>query len=283
MQPKQNARLEPLTPADKAQGFTLLELLAIVIVLCLMLPLVCFSLAGSRTSTTGFQCLNNHRQLVNAWRMYADDNQGRLVYNTDGGWVGHSPTQPAWAGGWLDLTSSTDNTNTALLINHDFYPYSAFLGPYIKSPRPFKCPADGATVPMWGQNVLRVRSVSMNNFVGELSRTWTTKSRYCSFTNLAQVKSPSRIWFFLDEREDSINDEWFVTDPDVRYQIVDYPAAYHGSAAGFSFIDGHAEIHVWTDARTVPPFDPNGYLLLNINLPGDSDIDWLQQHASELK
>jgi hypothetical protein len=42
----------------------------------------------------------------------------------------------------------------------------------------------------------------------------------------------------LDERQDSINDGHFVTEMDgypdpQRTKIVDYPASYHGGAAGF--------------------------------------------------
>ena len=84
----------------------------------------------------------------------------------------------------------------------------------------------------------------------------------------------------LDEREDSINDGWFATDPDVQYQLVDYPASYHGNAGGLSFADGHSEIHKWTDARTMPVLVSGQLLPLNVNLPGDKDVLWLAQHAA---
>ena len=84
----------------------------------------------------------------------------------------------------------------------------------------------------------------------------------------------------LDEREDSINDGWFATDPDNLYQLIDYPASYHGRAAGFSFADGHSEIHRWLDGRTVPLLQPGTLLQLNVNLPGDKDVYWLSQRAA---
>jgi prepilin-type processing-associated H-X9-DG protein len=84
----------------------------------------------------------------------------------------------------------------------------------------------------------------------------------------------------LDEREDSINDGWFATDPDTMYQLIDYPASYHNRAAGFSFADGHSEIHRWRDARTMPSLSPGQLLPLNVNLPGDQDVVWLSQHAA---
>jgi len=160
------------------------------------------------------------------------------------------------------------------------YPYGAYLGSYIKNPSSFKCPADLSTVTIAGQRLSRVRSVSMNNFVGTESRTWTGSSRYTLCTKIAQVKSPVNMFVFLDEREDSINDGWYASDPDTNYQIVDYPASYHGRAAGFSFADGHSEIHRWRDGRTMPVLKSGLSLTLNVNLPGDEDVHWLAQHAA---
>ena len=41
----------------------------------------------------------------------------------------------------------------------------------------------------------------------------------------------------------------------------DLPASYHANAAGFSYADGHSEIHKWVDSRTdfnVGPGDSAG-------------------------
>ena len=231
----------------------------------------------SRTGTNSLQCLNNHRQLVAAWKMYADDNQGRLVYNRDGTKAGVLQGDESWVAGWLDISSSTDNTNTIFLTRHDLVPYGAYLGPYVKSASIFKCPADKTSVNIGGQWKLRVRSVSMNNFFGEKSRSWISPGRYIVHTNLTQIKSPVTQFVFLDEQEVSINDGCFFSDPDTSYHLVDFPASHHDSACTFSFVDGHGEMHRWVDARTMPASP-----ILNLNLPGDVDVPWLQQHASEL-
>jgi prepilin-type processing-associated H-X9-DG protein len=49
---------------------------------------------------------------------------------------------------------------------------------------------------------------------------------------------------FVDEHPDSINDGAFYA-PQSKSQFVDVPATYHNKACGFSFADGHAEIHKW--------------------------------------
>ena len=77
----------------------------------------------------------------------------------------------------------------------------------------------------------------------------------------------------------SINDGWYASDPDTMWHIIDYPASYRGNAAGYSFADGHSEIHRFKDPRTTPVLKPGQLLPLNQNLPNDLDILWMAQHA----
>jgi prepilin-type processing-associated H-X9-DG protein len=90
-------------------------------------------------------------------------------------------------------------------------------------------------------------------------------------------------YVILDERQDSINDAYFVTEMDgypnlATTKIVDYPASYHGRAAGFAFADGHSEIHKWLDSRTCPPLTQK--LQLNVASPNNRDVFWMQEHST---
>ncbi len=212
--------------------------------------------------------------------MYSDDNSGKIVPNRDGISTGKFKNDACWVAGWLDFTSSTDNTNTEMLINHDKWQWGAYFGSYVKSASVFKCPADESLVNIAGQPLARVRSVSMNNYLGDLSRTWTSSSRYQACRKFSQILQPSMRFVFLDEREESINDGNFFSDPDTLYILVDYPAAYHASAGAFSFADEHCEIHRWSDNRTMPVLKPGQFLSLNIYLPNDLDVRWIQQRAA---
>jgi prepilin-type processing-associated H-X9-DG protein len=96
---------------------------------------------------------------------------------------------------------------------------------------------------------------------------------------------PSNTFVLLEEREDSINDGFFIVQmdgyPDTSKTVmVDFPASYHGQAAAFAFADGHCEIHKWQDPRTYPPIDPN--LQLNVPQPNSKDIYWMQDHSTRV-
>jgi len=260
-------------------AFTLIELLVVIAIIAILAALLLPALSRARQKTQGIYCMNDNRQLAICWYMYADDNGAKLAPNRDGGNVGKTMTDAAWAGGWLDFSTSTDNTNTEYLVNHDRYQWAAYLGPCVKSVSVFRCPADKSVVNIGGQQN-RVRSLSMNNYVGDLSRTWTAGSKYQLCKKSTQIQSPALMFVLLDEREDSINDGWFASDPDTKWQLIDYPASYHGNAGGFAFADGHAEIHRWRDGRTMPPLRQNVPLALNVNLNGDQDVLWLAQHAA---
>src|SRR6185503_881762 len=112
-----------------------------------------------------------------------------------------------------------------------------------------------------GQRVARIRSMSMKPFMGgidgsSLGGALTLNSAYKTFTILSTIRDPSKMFVFLDENEDSINDGWFALSM-ISYNnsapnvMVNCPAYYHNRAAGFAFSDGHSEIHRWLDSRTM--------------------------------
>jgi prepilin-type processing-associated H-X9-DG protein len=61
----------------------------------------------------------------------------------------------------------------------------------------------------------------------------------------------------------------------------DVPASYHGGAGGFSFADGHSEIHKWNLAWILQPIQAgtiNDQTFSSTD-PGVEDLYWLQLHA----
>ncbi len=64
----------------------------------------------------------------------------------------------------------------------------------------------------------------------------------------------------------------------------DLPASYHNGAAGFSFADGHSEIHKWLYASTKLRVAANGsFIGAPYPKSASGDSEWLQLHCSELR
>jgi prepilin-type processing-associated H-X9-DG protein len=241
-------------------------LIAVLATVSLLALLLLPALANSRDAGVDLLCLSNLKRLTQAWHRFAADNEGRL------------PRQNGWCLGWLEPGPVPDNTNTLHLSNGQ-------LAPYVDNDLSiYRCPADKSVSRFDDHSLPRVRSVSMNGYVGE-GGVWTQGYRlFVELDDFIQLP-PARAFVFVDEHEDSINDAYFGVsmagfDPinPLEYSIVDFPAGYHSGGAGISFADGHAETWIWRDPRTTPVAD--GYLLLNVPSPNNPDVERIQLAAT---
>src|SRR5512135_1741061 len=139
--------------SQRQNGFTLIELLVVIAIIAILAAMILPALGKAKQKTQGISCMNNTRQLTIAWIMYADDHAGILVENHHGGDARGGANRNSWVTGWLDTTSSTDNTNILFLTD----PSYAKLAPYSKANyKLYKCPADPTTVMIAGQKLPRV-------------------------------------------------------------------------------------------------------------------------------
>jgi len=211
-------------------GFTLVELLVAIGTVGLLTLMLIPALAGTRPNSRAFQCENNTRQLILAWLMYSADNGDKLMSST--AWIPSSP--------FMDWSYSSANTNTARLLD----PSQSLIANYIRSATVFKCPAD--TYP--AANGPRVRSYSISASVGGTAnnKNQDGKQHFNARKNSdLNTPGPAKIWVFVDEHPDSIDDGSFHLDPGQRQGSIywrNMPASFHDGSYGASFTDGHSEI-----------------------------------------
>jgi len=288
-------------------GFTLTELLVVIVTTGLLIVIVLPTLAFSKARPQSVYCLNNFNQLARACAMYTGDNHGLYPPNPDDGgteagyeWVcgDVSGWSSLAAGGSAEAGDATFITNSA----------DSLLSPYLgHSATPFKCPTDWRVCTFNGKTGVPVaRSVSANGGVGTVDLQWLEGgahsgvpnvpvtgpwltgsyqeypySRYETFGSTSDFKncSPSEIWVYADEDPLSVNDGCLVLSAGVP-EIVDFPTTRHQNAACFGFCDGHTEMHKWKSNVLNLTTEPQ---IRYVGLPGSlsyGDWYWLAWHAT---
>jgi prepilin-type N-terminal cleavage/methylation domain-containing protein len=281
---------------SSAKGFTLIELLVVIAIIAILAAMLLPVLAKAKCKGYAVQCMNNSKQITLAWRVYADEFADYLVaaMNIPAGLGGQ--TRPNWITGNLDFTGG-NASNWDINVDVKRGPLWQYVG---KAGNIFKCPADQSyVVNNFGQNLKRVRSISMSQVFG--TGEWLTggysqmPNQWYTYNKLAGIRVPSRTWVTVDEHPDSINDAALAVDcsdnqetsPPNQAKIIDYPANYHCGACGFSFADGHAEIHKWRGGPLAnAPISWNSYgsIALGIGMPGAwMDLHWLAYNTSVLR
>ena len=231
------------------------------------------------------------------WIQYATDNNDRIVNN-----FGAAETTTEITGQtYRNWVNAVENWNIDPQVFDLTGIKQAPMFPYVGSVSVYKCPADHyiSGGQLAAGYTARPRSYSMNCYFGPYNPTWTSGANefypdYTQFLRLSTVPNPSNLFVTLDEHPDSINDGYLTVyaNPDITkwspQNWNDLPASYHDGACGFSFADGHSEIHKWKShvctilpVRLSPgvPHIPFGSDIGNVT----QDIQWIASRASVLR
>jgi len=268
-------------------GFTLTELVVTLALAALLGIILAPALARTNPNTKAVQCLNNNRQLCQAWRMYAGDCGDQIVYATTDDNISNPLNQYVWVRGYLDFNpGNRANWDSTYLRMSPLWPYCGQSGAI------WRCPFDPSYVVVNGERKPRIRSIEMNFYLGGSAGTyggWSSAATYRVFLKTTELTpSPAQIFVFLDVRPEAINWGAFLTDmtggsrsASSQYLIYDFPGNLHNGACGFSFGDGHTEMKRWRDPRTMPRV--NALPSTPLASPNNPDVAWLQDHATRNK
>ena len=283
-------------------AFTLVEMLVVSATIAVLAALLLPSLRRTQNQSTGIKCLNNKKQMILGWQMYAQDSKEFIVLASPSGTTNNPLNKYAWCQQIEDFTDNPKNYDPSVDIT------TGPLYPYINSYMVYRCPLDTSVINHGGQLLPRVRTVSMNFFLGGYggenaaqgsgNGAWGNNYPiYMKTTDLVAGSSPgpSDTWVFVDERQDCISWPNYTTDmagnqPNVPAQFgfnSDMPGMYHNRSATFAFADGHASMQHWLDLRTTPPLQPpgsgasgtSGPAVPELAVPHDTDVAWLQLHS----
>jgi prepilin-type N-terminal cleavage/methylation domain-containing protein/prepilin-type processing-associated H-X9-DG protein len=266
----------------RPDGFTLTELLVVIAIIAILAALFLPGFGRAKAQAKTVVCLSNQKQLSLAWLLYIEDNKQSLPPNT--GYMGPwTPGGPSWVLGWLENNPDfdwPDNTNVVYLQN-------GLLSPYLASTVPlWRCPSDPSSSWIYGQFLPRVRSYSMNGFMDSTPGR-IDLLKWKIFQHLSDIPVPADLFVMIDEREDTIQDGFFVVDVyDSTPLMYSAPRSAHNGGGVLSFADGHVIRKKWLDLATWPCVSPRGHGAghgtdhLDRVDRAPRDLGWLRDHTT---
>lgn len=301
--------LMPSNAKRRVQGFTLIELLVVIAIIAILAAMLLPVLAKAKMKATTAACLNNEKQLVLAWGMYADDNNDLLVnLSTYNGTPNPMPQGMPWRtdmrnglgdgelttplpAGVLMFSEAAQKFLTQMGFQQPRPGVSGPLFSYCKNPDSVHCPGDK-------RYQLRVSPgyngpYSWDSYSGATFLNGESRTSPYNISKRASITRPSEKFVWIegaDMRGENIG-SWAMANygtaaanfTDARLQ--DSPAAFHITSACFNFVDGHAESHKWLDGATVAfandttqTKDSGGPTLTAANYAGNPDLQWLGSH-----
>jgi len=253
---------------ETTRAFTLIELVVVVAVIVVLFTLLTPALAGNKLRSRTAGCMDNQRQLALGWRLFADDNNDRIVGMGDG----ITNNQPAnWrirpgnfpVGTVYPVATNSQDAN----IKYDELGYRiGLLYRYAQNVKILHCPGDTRI-----RQLTRYAYTSYSGANG-LSGNGTTSPPSYALDETTDILHPAERWLWIEEddpRPTSVNGftvwellgTWTPNGAVDLQQVAqgnytsciwwDGPAAFHFNSAVFNYADGHVDVRRWIDDATV--------------------------------